>query len=264
MKPLCLISCFYIFSCIICAQPNWVTKTPEGYLNDYFVGRGVATTKTEATQKAYEDAVVSIMRNNSLTVNYSEDNRTVTEQRNLDETTRMEIVRKSVQELRFEGESKTIKHLKLSETYYENSFSGYEAWVLLSLPKRDPISPPSAFSPVWRSFLLPGWGQLYKEQTFKGISFMVLTIGGVASGLVYRQMSMDATDKAYASRTQARRDYYNQDKKDYNNYSMISFIAAGVFYSWNLIDAIIVKQDNLYVQLELQPADCRFAFSFKF
>lgn len=238
------------------AQPSWVSKTPDGYLNDFFVGRGIGITKTEATQKAYEDAVVAIMRNNSITVNYSENNKTVSEQSNLDDTTRLAIVRKSIQELRFEGESKTIKQLKLAETYYEQTVNEYEAWVLISFPKRNPVSPPSALAPVWRSLLIPGWGQLYKDQTFKGLSFMVLTIGCVASGLEFNQMGVDASKNAYASRTQARRDYFNNDKKNYNNYSVISFIAAGVFYTWSLVDAVIVKQDNLYVRLQTQTDYC--------
>jgi len=246
------------------AQPSWVSKTPEGYLNDFFVGRGIGTTKTEATQKAFEDAVISIMRNNTITVNYSENNRTVTEQRNIDETIRMDIVRKSVQELRFDGESKTINQLKQVETYYEQGSSGYEAFALLSLPKRNPISPPSSFSPVWRSVLLPGWGQLYKDQTFRGLSFMALTVGGVAGGLVFNQLSVDAANNALASRTQARRDYYNQDKKNYNTYSIISFIAGGVFYTWSIIDAIIVKQEDVYVQLQMNGGYCKLNFSMNF
>jgi hypothetical protein len=224
----------------------------------------MGVTKTEATQKAYEDAVVAIMRNNSITVNYSENNQTVTEQRNLDENARLEIVRKSVQELRFDGESKTIKQLKQVETYYEQNSNSYEAFVLLSLPKKYPMAPPSSFSPIWRSLLIPGWGQLYKDQTFKGLSFMVLTLGNIASGLEFNQMSVDASNNAYASRTQARRDYFNNDKKNYNNYSVISFIAAGVFYSWSLVDAIIVKQDNLYVQLRTQSDFCALNMRIRF
>jgi nucleoside diphosphate kinase len=79
---------------------------------------------------------------------------------------------------------------------------------------------------------------------------MALMIGGITGGIVYEQLSIDASRNAYASRTQARRDYFNQEKKDYNTYSIISFIAAGAVYAWNVADAIMVKQENLYVEID--------------
>lgn len=235
---------------LILAQPEWVNKIPPGYLNDYFVGKGTSSTsKTDAAQNAFEDAIVSIMRNNFITVSYSQDDKIISTQISKDDEATLEIIRKSAQELRIEGQSKTIQNLKEVETYYETTNSNYVAWVLVNLPKQNPISPPTAFSPVWRSMLIPGWGQLYKDETFKGISFMTLSLGGVAGGFIFAELSQDATNKALSSRTQETRDFYNNEAKNYNTFSTISFIAAGVFYAWSLIDAIIVKQDNLYVIL---------------
>lgn len=243
------ICCFFLVSSIF-AQPSWVNKPPAGYLNDFFVGRGIGFTKTEATQKAFEDAVISIMRNFKVTINYSEDNTIISEHRNYNDSIQMDIVRKSVQELRFDGESRTINQLKQVETFYESNQSGFEAFVLLSLPKKNPVSPPTAFSPIWRSALLPGWGQLYRGDTFKGITFFTLTLASITSGLVFDQLSNEASIIAQSARTQARRDFYNNEKKTTYTYSMISFVGAGIFYVWSLVDSIIVKSDNLYVNLE--------------
>lgn len=230
------------------AQPEWVNKTPSGYINDYFVGKGSSSSsKTEASQKAFEDAIVSIIRNSSIQVKYSQDDNVLSTQTSRGNEVNYEEVRKSAQELQITGESKTIKGLKEVETYYESLNNNYVAWVLVNLPKRDPFSPPSRLSPIWRSLLLPGWGQLYKEETFKGLSFMVLSLGGVAGGFVLSELSKSSTDNANSSRTQLRRDFFNNEAKNYNTYSIISFIVSGVFYSWSLIDAIAVKQDNLYV-----------------
>jgi hypothetical protein len=228
-----------------------MNKPPSGYLNDYFVGRGSSSnSKSAASQLAFENAISSIIKNHSITVDYTEQNTVISEQTLSDQNNSMEIVRRSAQELNLKGESKIIKGLKEVETYYEWNSNIYEAWVLISFPKKNPISPPNSFSPVWRSFLLPGWGQLYKNQSFKGVSFMTLTLSGVAGGFVFNILSNDATNKAVSARTQARRDFFNSEAKNFNTYSTISFIAAGVFYAWNLVDAIIVKQDNLYVILE--------------
>jgi len=242
---LLLLGCELIFS-----QPAWYYKVPAGYLNDYFVGRGYSNnSKTEASLFAFEDAIKSIMRNNTITVNLSEQYNTSSTENVLDDKSKSEIIRKTVRELSINGESKTIKNLKEVETYFEEKGDRYEAWTLVCLPKKNQITPPSSFSPVWRSLLLPGWGQLYKEETFKGLSFMVLSLGGVAGGFIFNQLSHDANNDALSSRTQARRDYFNNDSKNYNTYSTICFISAAVFYSWSLIDAIAVKQKDLYVNL---------------
>jgi len=241
------------FLLIVCAtmndiysQPEWVSKTPSGYLNDYFVGKGTSiNSKTEAAQLAFEDAVILIMRNNTITVEYSTDNKIYSTQTNINDSTKYEVVRKAAEELKINGNSKTMKGLKEVETYYELNGNSYVAWVLVDLPKKSPISPPSSFSPIWRSCLLPGLGQLYSDKTFKGISFMVLSLGGIAGGFVFNQLSQDASNNAISSKTQVRRDFYNQQTKDYDTYSKISFITAGAFYLWSLVDAIAVKPNNL-------------------
>ena len=198
---------FFVFvvalSSICFSQPEWISKTPSGYLNDYFVGKGTSyNSKAEAAQFAFEDAIISIMRNNTINVEYSMDNKVFSTQTNINDEIKSEIVRKAAEELKINGNSKIMKGLKETETYYEINGNAYVAFALVCLPKKNSISPPSSFSPIWRSFLLPGWGQLYKEETFKGISFMILSVGGVASGFVFNQLSEDASNKAFSARTQ--------------------------------------------------------------
>jgi hypothetical protein len=254
-----------IISEIVFCQPEWVKKIPPGYTNDYFIGKGSSSnSKIDAAQNAFEDAIVSIMRNNTIDVKYSQDDNIISTQTSRGDEINLEVVRKSAQELQISGESKTIKGLKEVETYYETENGSYVAWVLVNLPKKNPISPPSDFSPIWRSFLLPGWGQLYKNESFKGISFMTFSIGGVAGGLIFSELSKDAKNKANSSRTQITRDFYNTEAKNYNTYSTISYVTTGVFYVWSLVDAIIVKQDNLYVILENTPYQTLLSASIRF
>ncbi len=244
-------------SSYLIAQPEWVNKTPSGYLNDYYVGKGASSiSKAEAAQIAYADAVILIMRNNSITVNYSMDNKILSSQTHIDNQIKLKIVRKTVEELKVNGVSRTLKGLKEVESYYENNRNRYVAWVLLRLPKNDPINPPSSFAPVWRSALLPGWGQLYKDETFKGTSFMILSLGGFAGGFVLEQLSIDARNKAFSARRQIVRDFYNKESKNYDTYCKVSFIAAASIYIWNVVDAISVKQDNLYVYMEQNGDKC--------
>jgi len=244
------------------AQPDWVYKTPPGYLNDFFVGRGTSKiSKTEAVQFALEDAISSIIKNgqikNQETENFTESKTEVFKD---GESVSFDVISKIAKEIIIEGSSRTISNLKEVERYTEQNGLYSDAYVLVSIPKSVPLSPPNSFSPVWRSMLIPGWGQLYKEETFKGISFMTLFLGGVAGGFIFSALSEDATNKANSSRTQIVRDFYNNEAKNYNTYSTISFITAGVFYVWSLVDAIIVKQDNLYVFLDPDSEEVKILF----
>ncbi len=141
---------------------------------------------------------------------------------------------------------------------------GYKVWVLCQVAERGNITPkfenfddcyPTklkvGFNALLRSIAVPGWGQLYKGETFKGISFMTLSLGGLTGGFIFKQLSIDAANKANSSLNhQTTRDFYNQQMKDYDTYSKISFITAAVFYVWNLIDAIAVPYSNLNVNIE--------------
>ena len=106
--------------------------------------------------------------------------------------------------------------------------------------------------------------QFNKDDIFKGFSFMFLTFGSVTSGFVFNELSKEATSNALSSRTQVRRDFFNNQAKDFNTYSTISFISAIVFYTWNIVDATIVKQDNLYVRLESNEFENKVMLSFRF
>lgn len=247
----------YTFIIILCplfafAQPYWVSKTPQGYINDYYVGKGTSNiSAAEASKIALEDAIISIIRNNNMVVDYSASNVIESKQKNIDENVpELEIVRRIREELSIQGYSTTVNGLKEVENYFEDSGENYSAWVLVTVPKKNPLPVPSSFEPIWRSSLFPGWGQLYKKETFKGISFLVLSLGSVASGFIFKQLSNDSSVKAYSARTQQVRDFYNNESKNYDTYSKVGFISAAVFYVWSLVDAIIVKQDDFYVFID--------------
>jgi hypothetical protein len=265
MKVIYPIVITLIFPIFIYSQPEWIYKIPSGSINDYFVGKGTSRiSKTEAARLAFENAVVLIMQNNTITAEYSFSNKIYSTQTNIDEEIKYKIVRNAVEELKISGSSTTIKGLKEVETYYEKNYGSYVSWVLVSLPKKEPISPPSPFSPIWRSFLFPGWGQLYKHETIKGISFLSISVVGLAGGLIFKQLSIVASDKAFSAHTQNVRDFYNNDSKNYNTYSKISFIVSGAFYLWSLIDAIVVKQDNIYVNLDKEKNNTYLCVSLRF
>ena len=53
--------------------PEWINKIPSGYVNDYFIGKGVSkTSRAESISLASEDAIVSVINTGKITISYTE------------------------------------------------------------------------------------------------------------------------------------------------------------------------------------------------
>lgn len=98
--------------------------------------------------------------------------------------------------------------------------------------------------PLWRSALLPGWGQVYNGQKTKGIILGAVTLGLLA-GTATTFVIGDGARKEYleagpleAGETQAKFDdpYNTWETMAALNHTM--YIGFGVAYAFNLIDAI--------------------------
>lgn len=96
-------------------------------------------------------------------------------------------------------------------------------------------------SPLWRSALVPGWGQGYNNQPVKGWILGVATVG-LFAGTVVTYYQADAAEKEYmdvpAGKDQGTYDnaYNKWDRAANLNHGL--YIAFGVAYAYTLIDAI--------------------------
>ena len=241
-----------MFNCSLMGQvPEWIGKLPGGYVNDYYTGKGVSkTSRAESISLASEDAVVSVLKSGKISISYTEYDSISYEQRGLDAGAEINVVAKTVREINIKGESKTIKGLKLVETYTEYNKGYFESWVLISVPKPRPLDMPSPITNTIKSAVIPGWGQFSSGSRFKGAAFLTLTAGSLISGFVLNELSNNASKDAQSSRTQQRRDFYNEQARTYNTFSIISFIAAVGFYVWNVADAIAIKEEVVYAGVE--------------
>jgi len=250
MKRVYLILLFLIPCSLLGQVPDWIAKLPGGYIHDYFIGKGVSkTSRAESISLANEDAIASIVRTGKITVTYSEYDSIGYEQKGLNANSNMNIIARTVREVNITGESKTIKGLKLVETYTEYNVGYYESWVLMSVPKSHPFEMPSPFSNTLKSIIIPGWGQFSSGSKLKGVTFLTLTAGSLISGLVFNELSNNASKDALASRTQQRRDFFNSQARTYSTFSIISFIAAVGLYVWNIADATAIKEEIVYVTI---------------
>jgi len=67
------------------------------------------------------------------------------------------------------GQSRYIKSLRIEEEYYNktNNYGKYVYYMLIRLPKSSDenkiMEKTYGTAPIWRSVVIPGWGQIYKK-----------------------------------------------------------------------------------------------------
>ena len=108
---------------------------------------------------------------------------------------------------------------------------------------------PDNSSALWRSAILPGWGQFYKNRNGRGTLIVVgETLTLAAGGLsLYNELTqkniMDNPEVSYQDYIAAEKSY-----EQWNTARHISFITAAVIYSLNLVDAYLTpakSQNNI-------------------
>jgi len=255
------------------SRPIWIDETPKGYENDYFVGVGASTNSiADAHTHAVVNAVKQIAEKEKIIIDSS----------------KLQLITKSVenfsngqsslnkeetfeQQISIQIPQLSINNFVEAERYYESDVSMCTFWSLAKIPKKNNIEePPTKFSPVWRSALIPGWGQYYKGQQIKGFFFIGAEVLLIPSGIIFNNLGVDAESDKFSSRTQAVRDYYNDQSKLFYNVSLGCFIAAGALYVYNVVDAISsdwkIYATNDVPQLrwneKLQTAEVQMTFHF--
>jgi tetratricopeptide (TPR) repeat protein len=94
--------------------------------------------------------------------------------------------------------------------------------------------------PLWRSAVLPGWGQAYNGETTKGWIIGGITLGALA-GAVGTYVVGSAARSTYEGLTAPNADY-DTPYNTWNNMASLNHIFALTFlaaYSFNLVDAIL-------------------------
>jgi len=147
---------------------------------------------------------------------------------------------------------------ELLDSYWEKSNDGnYKLWALYAVEKKgfklvsEPIEYTNGygFSAVWRSALVPGWGQLYKKQQKKG-AFMLATTGVLVGGFLVSQLNFAKNyDKAMEYRG-VNNEYYTTYKANYEDWNKVRTffgIGYGLYYVFNIIDVLRPNGAKRYV-----------------
>lgn len=141
------------------------------------------------------------------------------------------------------------------DEYWEQNQTGFYCWVLFEVAndakagsfKKVEFSTDYGMSSVWRSAIVPGWGQLYKKQKYKGLSILGSEAVLLGVGLVAENMRISNINSSKNTRDVKYIKQYLNDADSNETLRNISFATAGAVYIYNLIDAAVSKGAKHYV-----------------
>ena len=191
------------------------------------------------------------MKEGSITINGSISTKTSEIETTNDNNSFSEIVK----EINISGESQKIKGLRTEDIYWQEEKKEeeifYRYWVLMRLPKNIKdidyqINQNYGFAPVWRSALVPGWGQFYKKQSKMGYIFLGSEAFLIGSALFANHLSVHYNDKAAGESNITTRKEYMDWSDTAEAVAITTGIAAGVLYIYNIFDSITSKGAKRY------------------
>ena len=114
---------------------------------------------------------------------------------------------------------------------------------------------------LWRSMIIPGWGQLYKGSTIKGLCIL----GGevlLATGIIVTESQRSSYVKKMKEQPQHLQTY-NTKADNWSNARNVCIGAAAALYLYNIVDALVangrkraVTQKKVYFSLQPAVGDC--------
>lgn len=100
--------------------------------------------------------------------------------------------------------------------------------------------------PLWRSAIIPGWGQMYKKQYIKGSVILAMEAAAISIACV-----ADNQRSSYMGKIRTETDmnairFYQNKANHWKNMRNAFFIGAGAIYVYNIVDAIASKGRPIY------------------
>ena len=233
-------------------RPVWTLKPPRGTCFEYFAGLGEScASEVEAKQRAVSDALHQMASSEKVQVQ--------SEMLDVVEEVNSEIHQTVVSEILVKGESSQLQGVKVVELYPEFKRGCYMYWALVRVPlkgvdwRRCPEPKGYGLGPVWRSTLVPGWGQFYKRHKTKGWLFLASGVVLVPTALYAAWKGDDEHQKASNARRTATRDYHNDRADQFYSVSMAAGLVAGALYVYNIFDAGLTAGARRYAARDERP-----------
>lgn len=214
---------------------------------EYRVALGEGATLSDARNDAFSGLLTDLGNKAGVTVN----SQTLAEiKSNLNYTAGSEEYVEDVKYLtthKIDRENFKASFTKVSE-YYEYIRGRYHLWELYE------VSQGTVFAAVipeytthyggsalWRSMIIPGWGQFHKKKTGKGIFFLASEVVAI-SGLAFCEIRRSDNRRKSTETTNINitKEYRNRADSWELRRNIFVGAAAGI-YLWNVLDAALAK-----------------------
>jgi hypothetical protein len=153
---------------------------------------------------------------------------------------------KTVTTHRIDREGFKVSFTKVSE-YYEYNHGRYLLWELYEVAPEEFTAVRPEYtthyggSALWRSMVIPGWGQFHKKKTGKGILFLA-TEAVAVSGVAFCEIRRSDNWRKSTETTNINitKEYRNRADSWQLRRNIFIGAAAGM-YLWNVLDAALAK-----------------------
>lgn len=232
-------------------RPKWIGNTPKtANLPFYFVEvhSDASSTLQGARASVMQELTANVERTDKVTVKeVFEDNST--QQYNNGQTT-LQSADKYQLNLQVEGSARPISSRRIDEfwTYKQRGGSPAVDYRAVYAVERSgehadfsTISTTTSYAAhgLWRSAIVPGWGQLYKGSYLKG----GLVMGGsivLIGGIIYTSsMRTDYANKIVKTHIAANKRTYATKRDNFTMGRNICIGGLAALYVYNLVDAIV-------------------------
>jgi len=230
------------------AEPKWTSQIPKGKNHSYAVGFGESSQSLyEARKGSLAEAINAFSQQSSVKV----EARLFTRKHE----TSSGIEDEALSEILTTNESTTIRGLRIVETYVASESPPYRVWTLVSLPSSG--SDISHASAIWRSAVLPGWGQVYQGKTWRGVGLMTVEVGAVATAIFTNIRQQDYERQAAAATTVHNRRYYFDLADQSHQANTIAIGVAVACYALNVADVLFLSDNraDLYYGANFKPTN---------
>ena len=233
-------------------SPRWTVKIPESKYFHYFKGIGIGTTEIIARQSAVNDAVEQYVSFVEAQIETKSEFKDVFNEKNDDFSFSSEISR----EILITGKSDKVFGMRVIAEDKDAEKSQCKYYVLIRIPRKREyanmaISKPYGVSPIWRSIIIPGWGQIYKKEKTKGYLILSSEALLVASTIIFRVIGSNYNQKAVNySYDEDQRKIYEKNADRAYLIANTSMIIGGVIYLYNIIDVISSEGEPKFAQNE--------------
>lgn len=228
---------------LLAQQPGWILRTPKADNTTFYyqVAKGYGSTLDEAKEKMYIDIKSNIAEKQGLPSNVkissssqmsSGGEMSLNVENSVDGSLQMSIPMRRV----CDQVSRLKDGTYVSYGLYQVAQGGNIKVSFVDFANCYKMN--SNLNSLWRSAIIPGWGQIYKGQNIKGIAFLGGEAAFIGTALYFQNSYQDNITKSKETTKidiqKAYRDKANTDASVRN----VALIGAVAVYIWNLIDAV--------------------------